>query len=86
MPATSLKDRSRLFSEEIRELVYLQQRKTCAVCGSGVIWNDAEIHHVKEHQKGGKTVLKNAALVHKECHPKSTSDVANFARQWEKCD
>ena len=84
MPATAPKDESRQFSEEMRELVYLQQGKTCAVCGSGVNWADAEIHHVKEHQHGGKTALENAALVHKECHPKSDRKVAEFAEKWEK--
>ena len=84
MPATAPKDPSRQFSEEMRELVYLQQGKTCAVCGSGVNWADAEIHHVKEHQHGGKTALENAALVHKECHPKSDRKVAEFAEKWKK--
>ena len=83
MPATAPKDPSRQFSEEMRELVYLQQRGTCAVCESGVAWNDSEIHHVKEHQHGGSTVLGNAALVHKQCHPKGTK-AAKFAEEWEK--
>ncbi|MDE0678807.1 MAG: DUF262 domain-containing protein [Gammaproteobacteria bacterium] len=84
MPATVLKDPSPQFSEDMRELVYFQQRKTCAVCGSIVIWADAEIHHVKEHQHGGKTALENAALVHNVCHPKSNKDVAEFAQKWKR--
>ena len=83
MPATDPKDPSRRFSEEMRELVYLQQRKKCAVCESSIGWEDAEIHHVKEHQLGGTTSLRNAALVHKACHPKSTSEVAELAKKWQ---
>ena len=84
MPATATKDPLRQFSDEMRELIYLQQRKNCAVCGSGVNWADAQIHHVREHHHGGKTTLDNAALVHKACHPKSAQAVAEFAGKWEK--
>ena len=83
MPNTIPKDPTRQFSGEMRELVYLQQRKTCAVCESLVAWKDSEVHHVMEHQHGGKTVLDNAALVHKQCHPKGSAAV-KFAREWEK--
>ena len=83
MPATLPKDPSRQFSEEMRELIYFQQSKVCAVCGSAVRWGDAEIHHVKEHKNGGRTEIENAALVHRICHPKSDNDVKAFARNWE---
>ena len=84
MPATAPKDPSRQFSAGMRELIYFQQGKTCAVCGSDVNWANAEIHHVKEHQHGGKTALGNAALVHKECHPRSVQTVSEFAEKWAK--
>lgn len=83
MQATVLKDTSRLFSKDIRELVYLKQRKTCAVCESEVNWVDAEFHHVTEHQHGGKSVLENAALVHKDCHPRGKA-ASKFAEEWKK--
>ena len=86
MPATALKDSSRHFSEDLRELVYLKQRKICAVCGSIVNWVEAEIHHVEEHHHGGKTALENAALVHNICHPKSKKSVAEFAQKRKKLD
>ena len=82
MPATAPKDPTRKFSEEMRELVYLQQGKSCAVCESGVSWADADIHHVQEHQHGGRTTLENAALVHRQCHPKVGSAVTEFAKKW----
>ena len=84
MPATTPRDPTRHFTPEMRELIYLQQRKKCASCGGNVIWSDAEIHHVQEHRHGGRTTLENAALVHKECHPRSSSDVAEFAKQWHE--
>ncbi len=82
MPITVRKDSRRQFTEESRELVYLQQRMLCAVCRGSVRWEDAEIHHVEEHQQGGRTSLSNAALVHKECHPRSSASVAEFATKW----
>ena len=82
MPTVVPKDEKRAFSADQRELIYLSQRKTCAVCERGVNWSDAEIHHVQEHHKGGKTALANAALVHKLCHPKSEADVRELAEKW----
>ncbi len=81
MLSTCPKDTQREFPDEIRELVYFQQRKVCSVCGGGLNWSDAEIHHIVEHSMGGQTSLKNAALVHKVCHPKSEEKVMQFARE-----
>lgn len=82
MPSTALKDSKRDFCQAERELIYLRQKKLCAVCESDVYWEDVEIHHIQEHQGGGKTELKNAALVHKLCHPKTEEEVAVFANKW----
>ena len=84
MPAAIPKYPRRQFSDEVRELIYLQQGKKCAVCGVVVSWTDAEIHHVEEHHRGGKTALRNAALVHKVCHPLSEEAVADFAERWAR--
>ena len=65
-----LKDDRRTFGPLEREIVYWRD-KTCRVCDSDVIWDEAEIHHVLPHSVGGATALKNAALVHEHCHPKS---------------
>ena len=81
MPSASIKDSKRSFSQAERELIYLKQQKICAVCESLVLWKDAEIHHIEEHKSGGRTELKNAALVHNECHPKSEKEVATFAKK-----
>jgi hypothetical protein len=66
-----MKDPTRAFSELEREILFFRSHKTCAVCETEVTWQDAEVHHVVEHSKGGATSLKNAALVHKACHPRS---------------
>jgi hypothetical protein len=78
-----MKDPQRAFGLLERELIYYRQRKRCAVCTAEVVWEDAEIHHVKEHSVGGKTELENGALVHHDCHPKGGA-VAEFAKKWGK--
>lgn len=47
-----------------------------------VVWEDAEVHRVTMHAKGGETTLSNGALVHKRCHPKGDAAVATFAVHW----
>ncbi len=85
MPSTMPIDPVRKFSKDMREFIYFLRKKRCAVCGRMVQWEDAEVHHVKEHKEGGKTTLDNAALVHKECHPRASKDVEEFAQKWEEC-
>lgn len=77
-----LKDPTRAYGELERAIVFYRQRKHCAVCGSEVPWEEAEIHHVKEHSKGGSTTLDNAALVHSACHPKGEAAVKAFAEKY----
>lgn len=77
-----LKDPQRLFGRLERELVYYRDRKRCAVCAAEVVWPEVDIHHVDQHVQGGRTVLENAALVHRHCHPKGATAVA-FAEQWK---
>lgn len=64
------KDPTRLFGHLEREIIYFRDSKKCAVCKGAVIWVDAEIHHMVEHQHGGCTELENGVLVHRHCHPK----------------
>ena len=67
-----------------REAIYFRDDKKCLVCGITVVWSDVEIHHVKPHSQGGKTVLENGALVHKNCHPKSKEAVAKYAESFKE--
>lgn len=80
-----LKDSARHFGQLEREIIYLRDQKHCQLvtCGADVLWADAEIHHVDQHSQGGLTELRNGALVHKSCHPKSQKDVAAFAQHWK---
>jgi len=75
-----LKDPKRAFGTLEREILFFRDSKKCAVCGAPVVWDEAEAHHVQEHAEGGPTQLKNAALVHRHCHPKGASAKA-FAQQ-----
>ena len=63
-------DPNRLFGPLERELIYWRHQGNCAVCKQAVHWDEAEIHHLEEHSQGGKTVLENGVLVHRQCHPK----------------
>ena len=78
------KDPQRLFGPLEREIIYFRDQKKCQKhnCGATVSWAEAEIHHVQQHQDGGKTVIDNGALVHRECHPKTTAEVEEFALNW----
>ena len=76
-------DPTRSFVGIERELIYYRDGKRCQRCGDEVTWSDSEIHHVVLHSKGGSTSLWNGALMHKACHPKTASDVAQFAEQWK---
>ena len=76
------KDIKRAFDSVERQMVYFRDAKLCAVCRSQVVWDEAEIHHVLEHSKGGATRLDNATLVHAHCHPQGQRAV-EFAREWD---
>ena len=77
-----MKDSTRVFGTVERTIIYFRDAKRCQRCHSEVNWSEAELHHVKEHHKGGLTQLGNGALVHKGCHPKTENEVAAFAESW----
>jgi hypothetical protein len=76
------KDPQRGFDDLQRDLIYARDKKKCQACGGGVLWADAQIHHVNQHSEGGITDLDNGALVHAACHPLSAPNVAAFALKW----
>ena len=78
------KDQNRAFNSIEREVIYWRDGGRCQVesCGATVPWADAEIHHVIEHQHGGKTVLENGALVHRLCHPRGAA-ATEFAKTYK---
>jgi Protein of unknown function DUF262/HNH endonuclease len=77
-----LKDQKRAFGPLEREIIYFRDKKSCGVCEATVPWNEADIHHINEHQHGGQTVLENGVLVHRHCHPKGAA-AAEFAKQYQ---
>jgi 5-methylcytosine-specific restriction endonuclease McrA len=47
-----------IFTEEAR----------CARCGKPLTWGDLTVDHVLAHSRGGRTDIKNAALMHRRCN------------------
>ena len=78
------KDPRRNFGQLEREIIYWRDSKKCQVCDADVQWVDAEIHHIDEHSKGGRTELDNGALGHRHCHPKGADQTQAFARKIEE--
>ena len=74
------KDPQRTFGPLERAVVFWRD-KTCRVCDADVSWDEAEIHHLLPHSDGGKTELKNGALVHEHCHPKSAHEVETLRKK-----
>ena len=75
------KDPKRAFNLLEREVIYWRNHGRCQRCGSAVSWADAHIHHVVEHQHGGKTELDNGVLVHQHCHPQGPA-ATQFANNY----
>ena len=77
-----LLDKTRIFGELERELIYYNGEKKCAVCSEVIRWPDLEIHHLEEHHVGGPTTIENAVPVHKDCHPRSRQEAIEFNARW----
>lgn len=80
------KDPNRAFSSAERELLYYSSDYSCSVCQGTVSWQDAEAHHKIPHSKGGITNLENAALVHRQCHPRGKNlqiETIDYNVPWE---
>ena len=80
-------DTKRPFSDLERQTVFFRDMEMCQWCrmkgiSRRVSWDECDIHHVVPYAQGGTTEIHNAALVHRECHPKRSSDVAEFRDWW----
>lgn len=63
------KDEKRAFSPEQRRLLWnTDERKACSQCRKSLTWNDFTIDHVKAWMRGGRTELKNAQLMCRQCN------------------
>jgi len=58
----------RTFSLEFKEQLW-KSNPTCALCGQRIhLIDDAEIDHIKQYWRGGKTIPSNARLTHRYCN------------------
>lgn len=86
------RDSNRAFTELQRRTVFFRDMELCQCCrmkeydneSSRVSWDECEIHHVVPHVDGGDTSIHNAVLVHRDCHPKSKTDVERFSEWWRE--
>jgi 5-methylcytosine-specific restriction endonuclease McrA len=68
-PVFSRKDDQRRFSPEIRRILWnTAKRKRCSVCNQALDASSFHIDHIKAHSRGGRTVLRNAALICPACN------------------
>ena len=82
-------DTKRAFSDLERQAVFFRDMEICQWCrmkgvNRHVSWDECEVHHIVPFAQGGVTEMHNAALVHRECHPKSSADVAEFKEWWSQ--
>lgn len=82
------RDQQRFFTDLQRKTVYFRDMELCQYClmngnENKVSWKECDIHHVVPHSEGGVTSVANAALVHRECHPKDNGNVVAFREWWE---
>ncbi len=82
-------DPVRSFSELERKTIFFRDMEVCQWCkmtgeSHKVLWDECEIHHITPHTHGGPTDIENAALVHRDCHPKSQAKVDEFREWWQR--
>ena len=82
-------DTKRSFSNLERQTVFFRDMEICQWCrmkgiNRSVSWDECDIHHVVPYAQGGPTELHNAALVHRECHPKKPPDIEEFRDWWKQ--
>ena len=58
----------RTFSLKLKEELW-RKNPYCAICGQKIhLLDDAEVDHIEEYWRGGKTIPENARLVHRYCN------------------
>jgi len=62
------KTEPRTFSLEYKKQLW-ESNPTCAICGQKIhIIDDAEVDHIEQYWRGGKTIPLNARLTHRYCN------------------
>jgi hypothetical protein len=68
MDITTPNDTKRLFSRALKEEMF-NQNNTCHICSQKIVMiNDAALDHDMQYWQGGRTIPKNARLVHRQCN------------------
>ena len=63
------KDEQRTFTSEQRRIIWnSDEKRACAKCHKPLTWEDFTADHIIAHAKGGKTTLKNAQPMHRDCN------------------
>lgn len=63
------KDAKRNFTPEQRQLIWhTEEIQECSKCGRLLSWENFTIDHIKPHSLGGKTSLKNSAIMCRACN------------------
>lgn len=80
-------DSKRTFKEFEREMIFFRDQGQCQYCkmlgdNHKISFDECEIHHILPHAEGGITSTDNAALMHKNCHPKAQHKVEKFREYW----
>jgi Protein of unknown function DUF262/HNH endonuclease len=64
-------DPKRAFDSEQQTQIRERDGNNCRICGEEVAEDQAEYDHFPvPHRDGGRTVVENGRLLHKECHPR----------------
>ena len=82
-------DPERTFTSLQRQVVFFRDMEMCQWSrmkgiDRKVVWDEMEVHHVTPHARGGRTEIRNAALVHVDYHPKSEQEVDEFLQWWKE--
>jgi hypothetical protein len=67
-------DHKRFFSEEEKELKWLEQNGKCAHCQEDVKLKGSQADHIEEWIMGNKSVEENLQILCTDCHTKKTSE------------
>ncbi len=73
--APEWKDPKRTADAAMKDTVFRRQEGNCTECRQPLHAGQIELHHVKPHSEGGKTIPSNLAAVHPHCHPRTKEAV-----------
>jgi len=65
-------DTNRIFSKEIKEIVWLNQRGKCKSCEKEILLSEAQADHILEYNEAGPTTEENCQILCNECHKEKT--------------